>query len=180
MVTHDPLVRAGLERVLAEQGLRAGAADVADVAVVDLRPGKKLPSLSMDLPLVVLVEAGARPTELLSQGAAAVLPRDCAPERLCAAILAVGLGLVVVDGEMARGALPDPSALEDEGEELTASERQVLTLVASGHSNRRVAKALGISEHTAKFFVGQILGKLGVATRTEAVVVAARRGLLWL
>jgi len=178
VVTQDPRVRSGLERVLVEQGLLTGDAADADVALVDLAPGAKLPSLSV--PMVVLVDPGARPTELLSAGAAAVLPRGCAPDRLCAAILGAGLGLVVVDAEMARGALPEPRALGDEGETLTAREREVLTLVASGHSNRRIAKALGISEHTAKFFVGQILGKLGVSTRTEAVVVGARRGLIWL
>ena len=51
-------------------------------------------------------------------------------------------------------------------------------LLVQGLSNRRIAKRLGISEHTAKFHVNGILLKLGAGTRTEAVVQAARRGLI--
>jgi DNA-binding NarL/FixJ family response regulator len=63
---------------------------------------------------------------------------------------------------------------------LTARERQVIDLLAQGLSNRRIAGALSISEHTAKFHVNSILSKLGASTRTEAVVEAVRRGLVLL
>jgi two-component system nitrate/nitrite response regulator NarL len=63
---------------------------------------------------------------------------------------------------------------------LTARERQVIELLAQGLSNRRIAGALSISEHTAKFHVNSILSKLGASTRTEAVVEAVRRGLVLL
>jgi DNA-binding NarL/FixJ family response regulator len=56
----------------------------------------------------------------------------------------------------------------------------VLQLLAEGLSNRTVAERLGISEHTAKFHVNAILGKLGASTRTEAIVAAARLGLVLL
>ena len=52
--------------------------------------------------------------------------------------------------------------------------------LAEGHSNRQIARLLNISQHTAKFHVSEILAKLGADTRTEAVVSAARRGLLHL
>jgi DNA-binding NarL/FixJ family response regulator len=60
-------------------------------------------------------------------------------------------------------------------EELTARERDVLTLVADGRANREIAAQLGISEHTVKFHLASLFGKLGVSTRTQAV----RRALEW-
>ena len=60
---------------------------------------------------------------------------------------------------------------------LTRREREVLTLVASGRTNRQIAEELFISESTAGVHVSNILGKLGVATRTEAAGVAVRLGL---
>jgi DNA-binding NarL/FixJ family response regulator len=61
---------------------------------------------------------------------------------------------------------------------LTAREREVLALVADGYTNRRIADTLFISESTAGVHVSNILGKLGVATRTEAATMATRLGLL--
>jgi DNA-binding CsgD family transcriptional regulator len=60
---------------------------------------------------------------------------------------------------------------------LTAREREVLALVAEGYTNRRIAETLFISESTAGVHVSNILGKLGVGTRTEAATVAVRVGL---
>jgi ATP/maltotriose-dependent transcriptional regulator MalT len=60
---------------------------------------------------------------------------------------------------------------------LTTREREVLTLVAEGYTNRRIAERLFISESTAGVHVSNILGKLGVASRTEAAAVAARLGI---
>jgi DNA-binding NarL/FixJ family response regulator len=60
-------------------------------------------------------------------------------------------------------------------EELTARERDVLALVADGCPNREIALRLGVSEHTVKFHLASIYGKLGVSTRTQAV----RRALEW-
>jgi DNA-binding CsgD family transcriptional regulator/tetratricopeptide (TPR) repeat protein len=73
--------------------------------------------------------------------------------------------------ESARGTTDD-----DHG--LTAREREVLALLVEGHTNRRIAEELFISESTAGVHVSNILGKLGVATRTEAATVAARLGLV--
>jgi DNA-binding NarL/FixJ family response regulator len=63
-------------------------------------------------------------------------------------------------------------------EPLTAREVQVLELLAEGLANKGIANRLGISDQTVKFHVAAILGKLGVANRTEAVRVAVRRGLI--
>ena len=63
-------------------------------------------------------------------------------------------------------------------EDLTPREREVLRLLAEGLPNKAIARQLGISEHTVKFHVNAILGKLAVASRTEAVVRATRLGLI--
>jgi DNA-binding NarL/FixJ family response regulator len=71
------------------------------------------------------------------------------------------------------GARPaDPAAV------LTAREAEVLGLLAQGRTNRQIGAALFISEKTASVHVSNILAKLGAGSRTEAVAVAARRGLL--
>jgi DNA-binding CsgD family transcriptional regulator len=63
-------------------------------------------------------------------------------------------------------------------EALTARERDVLAYVAEGHGNREIGQILGISEHTVKFHLASIYGKLGAGNRTEAVQHALRMGLL--
>lgn len=70
--------------------------------------------------------------------------------------------------------LPDDPPVED----LTARERDVLALLADGLGNRDIAHALGITEHTVKFHLVAIFGKLGATTRTEAVRRALRLGLV--
>jgi DNA-binding NarL/FixJ family response regulator len=83
----------------------------------------------------------------------------------------------------ALAASPARAARQDDEpglDALTARERQVIELLVQGLSNRRIADVLSISEHTAKFHVNSILSKLGVGTRTEAVVEALRRGLVLL
>jgi DNA-binding NarL/FixJ family response regulator len=74
--------------------------------------------------------------------------------------------------------LADPSSAR--AERLTPREREVLELLGQGLSNRQIAQRLGISEHTAKFHVGSLSGKLGASSRTEAVSRGIRRGLITL
>ena len=64
------------------------------------------------------------------------------------------------------------------GDPMTPRERQVLALLGDGLSNRRIAERLGISEHTVKFHLASVYGKLGAATRAEAVRRAFRRGMI--
>jgi DNA-binding CsgD family transcriptional regulator len=69
-------------------------------------------------------------------------------------------------------------AAEPSETDLTPRERDVLTLMAEGASNKTIAKRLGISVHTAKFHVGSILDKLDATGRTDVVAHAARRGVI--
>jgi DNA-binding CsgD family transcriptional regulator len=84
--------------------------------------------------------------------------------------VAISTATTPEEPESARG------ATDDRG--LTAREREVLALLVEGHTNRRIAEELFITESTAGVHVSNILGKLGVATRTEAATVAARLGLV--
>jgi two-component system, NarL family, response regulator YdfI len=63
-------------------------------------------------------------------------------------------------------------------EPLTPRELQILRVLSEGRANRAIAAQLEISEHTAKFHVGQILAKLNAQSRTEAVTIGIRRGLI--
>ena len=119
------------------------------------------------------------------------LPRDAGQDVIIAALDAVGSGLVVLDRRLAREFLTNRqpatvaaslqySAEPGVTENLTARELEVLQLLAEGLPNKLIAQRLRITEHTAKFHVSSIMLKLGAASRTEAVTLAARRGLLLL
>lgn len=192
MVSQYPALRAGLRALLAgeghevvreaaELGELAAELDDVDVAVVD--PGEGEP---IDAGPTRLVLLGPAPTAegLLAAGRPwAYLPREASGEALAQAVRAVAAGLVAIDPALVSrvllatptGRSPDAS---EAGEDLTAREREVLALVAAGFANKEIARKLGISEHTVKFHVAAILGKLGAASRTEAGYLAARRGLI--
>jgi DNA-binding NarL/FixJ family response regulator len=114
------------------------------------------------------------------------LQRDATGEEIVAAISAVAGGLITLDRRLASNLLatperpqaPTPERVADAEEPLTARELEVLQLLAEGLPNKLIASQLHISEHTAKFHVSAIMLKLGAASRTEAVTLAARRGLL--
>lgn len=111
-------------------------------------------------------------------GVQAVLGRDASPEQIAAAIDAVTAGLIALHPDVLR---PVPRGVAgDTGEEraLTTREREILEMMAEGLSNRMIASRLGISMYTVKFHVASILGKLRAGTRTEAVTLGVRSGLI--
>jgi len=105
-------------------------------------------------------------------GASAQLSAGVAPGRLRAAVAAVLAGLSVRETPWPIDA--------SEREPLTPREIEVFELLGKGLSNRDIAGVLGISAHTAKYHVGQILAKVGAATRAEAVREGLRHGWIGL
>lgn len=112
----------------------------------------------------------------------AVLNRDATPAEITAAIQAASSGLIVLDAERAHSLISSvPVRVRGAAvqvEELTQREVEVLGLMAEGLGNKIIARRLGISEHTVKFHVASILGKLDAGSRTEAVTMGVRQGLI--
>jgi two-component system nitrate/nitrite response regulator NarL len=209
IVADDPLARAGLAALLADQpgcivvGQVAEDTDLLaalevhrpDVIAWDLgwdptlatstSPTTRLERLS-DLegatpPVVALLPDGTHATEARIAGAHGILLRDTDAEHLVAALMAAAQELVVLDPSL----VPTMLATGDQAsprmvEELTPRELEVLQLLAEGLPNKAIAHRLGISQHTVKFHVNAIMGKLGAQSRTEAVVLATRLGLILL
>jgi DNA-binding CsgD family transcriptional regulator len=91
-----------------------------------------------------------------------------------------GVAAIVIDARDATVASSRIDEETDSVESLTAREREVLEQMAAGLSNRQIADVLGISEHTVKFHVSAILGKLGVSSRSAAIRHGLRQGLVTL
>jgi DNA-binding NarL/FixJ family response regulator len=112
---------------------------------------------------------------MLRTGVRAILPREAATEQIVAALYAASAGLIAVPVE--ASSLIIPAALESTIESLTPREMEILEMLAEGLSDKKIAERLRISEHTAKFHVNSILGKLDAGTRTQAVMRGLRSGL---
>jgi DNA-binding NarL/FixJ family response regulator len=207
IVAASPLARAGLENLLAARRVQVVGSiasietladflsDAApDVVLVDSSTEPFEPALesivasglAADVGIVMLGD-GISPVasaEALRAGIRAALPGDISPEQLVAALEAAASGLLVLHPSHAEEALPAsaaPSRAADEvAESLTRREVEVLQMLAAGLSNKEIAARLNISDHTVKFHVASILGKLGAASRTEAVSLGIRRGLVLL
>jgi DNA-binding NarL/FixJ family response regulator len=116
----------------------------------------------------------------LGAGVNAILAGDAGADDLLLAIHAAEAGLVLLHPTSVRGLAIEglPAAADGIIEELTGRECQVLRLVSAGLGNKEIADRLAISEHTVKFHISSILGKLNVASRTEAVSLGIRRGII--
>jgi two-component system, NarL family, response regulator YdfI len=207
IVAASPLVRAGLENLLAARDvevvgstatmetLAGQLSDAApDVVLIDSSGEPVEPmlesilasGLAADMRVVLLGDGmtAATSTDALRGGIHAALPGDISPEQLIAALQAAANGLLVLHPSHASEGLPAGSApqraLDELAESLTRRELEVLQMLAAGLSNKEIAARLSISEHTVKFHVASILGKLGAASRTEAVSLGIRRGLVLL
>jgi DNA-binding NarL/FixJ family response regulator len=114
-------------------------------------------------------------------GIRGILPLNIDRDVLIPAVKAVAVGLTVVPSRFAETMFPTRAGGASRGEyaeSLTSREKEVLELLAEGLPNKVIAERLGISDHTAKFHVASILGKLGAASRTEAVTLAIRQGII--
>jgi DNA-binding NarL/FixJ family response regulator len=197
-VAASPAVRAGLAALLAEDGIevvrQAAAIDAwppdqlasgDEVILIDASGAAEVEEAAAILPVQPLVVLGpvrddGRLIAALSGRPWGYLPRDVAGDRLAAAVRAVANGLVAIDPSLASRVVRAPAAAlpDGDGDDLTPREREVLQLIALGLPNKTIASRLAISEHTVKFHVASILSRLGAASRTEAVRIGARRGLV--
>lgn len=196
IVADDPLVQAGWAMVLAEQALLNLMGQVAsddltdflpvyepDVVVWDLGWGTEDAPAGLDeipYPLIVLLPDDELAEDVFAAGVKGVLLRQVTAERLAVAVQAVAQGLVVLDEGLRGGVMVPAGELPTLPEPLTPRENEVLQLLAEGLTNRAIAQALEISEHTIKFHVTAIMTKLAAQSRTQAVVQATRLGLILL
>jgi DNA-binding NarL/FixJ family response regulator len=207
LIAASPLARATLENRLKAQSVKIVASSAtidtvgddlsdvqAEVLLVDASgepPESIIESLAesgiaAEIPVVVLTEAAspAVSSQALHAGIRALLPGEISTNQLAAALEAAAAGLVVLHPAEVPAAFPaaTPASqpLAELPEPLTRREREVLQMLAAGLANKEIAARLNISDHTAKFHVAAILGKLGAATRTEAVALGIRRGLVLL
>lgn len=177
-----PAVRAGLAALLAELGGFHVSLELPSKARPDviLAVGAAGRSPHDDVPRVIMVETPADAATLANRtGFAGALLSDADGEQLTAAINAVMAGLIVLAPGVALGTSATTAAGPPAAKgELTPREAEVLALIADGLANKAIALRLGISENTVKFHAAAVLGKLGTSSRAEAVMAAARRGLL--
>jgi len=190
------VVRAGLEALAAsnpELNLVGVFADLS--AADDLHPDVILASMPLSdisppsnghTPAMVLLSDQPHPvwsSDAVRYGVRAVLPRDASEPEILAAIDAAANGLAVMDPaeleQLLASAAPAAAAAVQDST-LTPRELEVLRMMAEGAANKIIAWKLNISEHTAKFHVASILSKLGASTRTEAVTMGIRKGLVLL
>ncbi len=191
VAARSSIVRAGLESVVrSSSSLQlAGAVDLALVNSADIQADVLL--LEADeiqpeehaLPVVLLLDTAdaALLNSALRSGVRAVISREATPEEIESAIQAVNAGLIVIAPESLPDLLQDVRPIAEAlAEPLSERELEVLDVIAEGLSNKLIAHRLGISEHTVKTHVASIFAKLGAASRTEAVSLAIRRGLVML
>ena len=188
--------RAGLESLLKNaDGVRLAGSfqNLANISyhVAELQPDVLLADLDAStgfgpasLPTVALVDEPDTnwTAQALLSGVKAVLPRDADIHEIIPAIHAAHAGFLFLAPQFAQDLLvhvrrpigPGDAALE----ELTPREIEILRQLADGSGNRHIAAQLGISEHTVKFHISSILNKLDASSRTEAVTLGIRNGLI--
>lgn len=182
IAARSAIVRAGLEALVrGDPHLEpADALEEADV-LVEVTEDEAAPALH-EPPLVLISESagGEFTAGALRGGVRAVLPPDAPEAEIRAAIHAAAAGLTVLrPGDLETvltPAAPDGSA----DHTLSPRELEILRMLAEGLANKAIAWKLGISEHTVKFHVASILHRLSAASRTEAVTIGIRRGLIML
>lgn len=168
----DALRRRALERILAV----APGEEAADVLVVEVRQGEQVPpdAAAFDGAVLVLTDDPALAADVSLAG---VLPLTAPERQVAAAVGALAEGLTIrVPG---AGREPPGFAPKEPGTRplLTPREVEVLALVGQGQSNKAIARKLGISAHTVKYYLEAIFQKLDVRSRAEAVTRGLRLGV---
>jgi DNA-binding NarL/FixJ family response regulator len=200
------VVRAGLRALLegeadldviaeasdGEEAVRLAMALTPDVVLMDLRfegtgrgdgvadgveAVRALAAGAPDVPVVMLTSYSGRAdvVRALAAGARGYVLKAGPPEDLFRAVRSAAVGGMGLASEVVGGLV---GQVDEPGPDLTGRERQVVRLIADGHSNRAIARALYLSEATVKTHLVRIYRKLGVDNRASAVSEAVRRGLL--
>src|SRR6266496_835459 len=166
---HPDFIVSGFGPVDLNRQLNSNRLDV--VVVQTTVSNAVLPKL--DVP-VLLLAATSSTHSAARRVADAVLPLNASPAQIRVAVqaLAVGLRVNATGNEVAADT--DFTFFEA----LTERELEVLNLLGEGFTNPEIARQLAISRNTVKFHVSSIIGKLGAGSRTEAVTIAVRRGLI--
>ena len=169
---------------LAEEDAQVLLVEATNDSVEELLEILAATGLTREAAVVVLLDQSAPvwAGQAVQAGVRGVLSTDADGEQLALAIEAAAGGLFVLHPDEVRAERSSPARAVtlELAESLTARERQVLQMLAAGLGNKEIAARLKISEHTAKFHVASILGKLSASSRTEAVAIGLRRGLILL
>jgi DNA-binding NarL/FixJ family response regulator len=196
IIDDHPVVRQGIRALLEREidpvvvtdaatpaaALGAARSDSPDVVIVDprgagLEVGSLVEDLSRELGSAIVVftsNGGARLlSESLKAGVKGYVRKDSPPEDLVRAIRAAQSGEFYVDP-----ALSSTIVLEEGDRTLTARQREILQMLADGMQTEAVAKRLGLSTETVRTHTKRILAKLHADTRTQAVAIAIRNGLI--
>lgn len=198
IVDDHQLAREGLKAVLSNEGVdvvdMASTGEAAVEMVRDLRPDlvlmdirlgegidgleatRRIVALGLGTRVLMLTlhELPAYVREALAAGAAGYVLKDAAIDELKSAILQVMAGNSAVSLELVNAAMraaPLPGREADLSRMLTGREREVVELIAEGLTNKEIGRRLDISPATVKVHVERIIGKLGVADRTQAAVL---------
>lgn len=171
------------EASTADEAIRAYRRLQPDVTLMDLRlpdadGTATIRAIREEFPAAKLLVLSVNELEedihqSVAAGAMGYLPKSVDPDELLRAIHSVYLGKAYF-----HPTITSRMAERESHSKLTARELQVLELLVKGHSNKEVACALDISTRTAKLHVGNILKKMDVLDRTQAVTAALKRGLV--
>jgi two-component system, NarL family, response regulator YdfI len=200
VATTSAVRRAGLESIVrsrAEFQLAGSFGAVAslvsfarntelDVIVIDSDSIRDLmlePTPDAAIVLLTEVSDARSISRLLRSGVRAILSRESNPDDVLSAIHTAYDGLALLSRPIAESLAAvysdqSPEVEDELSEEITSRETEVLRMLAEGLVNKEIAARLGISEHTVKFHISSILDKLDASTRTEAVTLGIRRGLI--
>lgn len=208
IAARSPIVQAGLEATIAreptlqvvgriaalaalESSLSSGRPDaiVLEAALLTDTHLETLAVLQEEVAIALLVAPteSYSATTLLPLGVKAILPIDVTADELILTVEAISVGLVVLHPDISDALLHElpPSSgseLPDDivNTPLTPRELELLQLLATGLGNKAIARQMNISEHTVKFHISSIFCKLNASSRTEAVMLGMRLGLIFL